>query len=189
MTEQPKVTKAEAYDLLGDLLNLGPADSTSLFGDAVERKRSVPRPTWKAHGLVVLYKETQCLHCGTKHRELNPLVLLHEQLVAHDGQILRDQKTSNPLSIHINIDELPEGVKVDTYPMAPIHFCYECIESFKEDIHSLFKAQLKGTLQNEANEANAKLQAATNAKLKAEQRLMQLAESFEDPLNTFEGDI
>jgi len=186
MTDKVSVTKAEALDLLGDLLDIDPKDKTSLFGETVERKRSTPRPQWKALGLIVLYKETLCLHCGTKHRELNPLVLLHEQLVAHDGSILKDQKTSNPMAIHIDLDQLPEGVQPDTYPMAPIHFCYECIDSFKSDIHSLFKAQMKSTIQLEAAEVSAKLKAANEAKASAEARLMQLADSWENPLTSFD---
>lgn len=186
MSQQVKVTKAEALDLLGDLLDLEPTDKTSLFGEAVERKRSVPRPQWKSLGLVLIYKETLCLHCGTKHRELNPLVLLHEQLVAHDGSILKDQKTSNPLSTNIDINDFPAGIKTELYPMAPIHFCSNCIDGFKDDLPSLFKAQLKSTIQLEAAEVSSKLKAANEAKAAAEARLMQLAESWENPLTSFD---
>lgn len=187
--EQVKVSRAEALDLLGDLLDIEPKDTTTLFGAHVERKRSVPKPKWQALGLIALFKETKCLHCGTIHRELNPLVLLHEQLVAHDGTIVKDQKTSNPLSANVAMDTLPDGVRTEVYMMAPIHFCYECMDTFKDNFLDLFKAQLKGAIQVEAAEVSSKLKAANEAKQAAESRLLQLAESWENPMSQFDSEL
>lgn len=170
------MNKEQALDLLGDLIGIAPR--TDLFGETVKKAKPTPRPKWTPIAVVALYKTTRC-DCGAIHTEVNPLVMIHEQLIAADGRILSDQKTSNPDSVITNLPEaLPSSVEY--YEMPEVHFCVDCVENLiQTDLLKLFRAQRKAEAIKESGEA---MLSAVDKKLKAEEaekKLLQLAASLE----------
>lgn len=185
----PMASKDEALDLLGDLLD---PTQTSLFGDK-PIKITKPRPKWRIDGFVIVQRVCNCLTCGHKHEEVNPLIMLSESLVDHEGRVLRSQKTSDPESLRLK-DQLDwdsmttseEVVEVD-----PVTFCKYCtaVGVSKELIMTAFENQRKETLRKQANDDIVKsavsAKAAQERAEAAEKRLFDLLDQFEKPSSDF----
>lgn len=177
-------TKDEALDLLGDLLS---SDVTGLFGDA-PAKISKPRPKWQVDGFIIVNKVCHCKTCGKRHVDVNPLILLSESLVDHEGRVLKSQKTSTPESIRqagVDFSELEiieEAINVDD-----IAFCSHCIRHgiTAETVQAAFRNQIALQQLKATNDALIKsasaLKATRESTEEAEKKLFELLDRFERP--------
>lgn len=185
------MSKAEAFDLLGDLLGQTPSDNTTLFGEERPKAKAKPRPAWKLAGITLLYKSTTCNCCGTVHTEVNPLVLARETMSDADGNVIKEQSTSNPALLHskdFSLDDLPTETKY--IELRPVPFCVECVEGLaSKDLRSLFLSQQKAAIVESAVQTATELAALNEKKAQAEAKLLQLAEAWEqDSPSSFDLD-
>lgn len=169
------MNKAQALDLLGDLLGLAPR--TDLFDQPIKKPAPVKKPKWHAVALITMYRTTKCSCCGNIHHEISPLLLMHEQLRKEDGTVLLEQKTSSPESLHTVTDDVP--TVVEYYPATPVNFCFYCIGVQTEEhrLHAMFAAQRKVVEEPTIVQAIDSKQKAADA----EKRLMELAARLESP--------
>jgi len=171
------MTKAGAIDLLGDLLGIAPTDNTNLFGEEKPKAAAKPRPQWKLRGLVLLYKTTVCSCCGTQHTEVNPLVMAKEVLEDADGNVVKEQTTSDPTLLHsvgFELSDLP--ITTSTMDMRPVPFCSECVESVAAtDLRKLFNLQKRDQIIESAVKTATELSSLNEKRAKAESDLMELA--------------
>lgn len=179
------MSKADAIDLLGDLMGIAPTDNTNLFGEERPKAPRKSAPKWQLSGLVLLYKSTTCNNCGTVHTEINPLVMAHEELVAHDGSIVKSQTTSDPALIHTKDFQLADlPTRTEYVQMRPISFCVECVESLaQKDLRSLFVTQKREAIVEAAVQTSTQLSDLNAKREQAEKTLLDLAASWENPMN------
>lgn len=189
LVKAPVASKDEALDLLGDLLD---PTQTSLFGDK-PIKITKPRPKWRIDGFVVVQRTCKCLTCGALHKEVNPLIMLSESLVDHEGRVLRSQKTSDPESLRLK-DQLDWDsmiVSEETIEIDPVTFCNQCIAFglSQELIMTAFDNQRKETLRKQTNDDIVKsavsAKAAQERAEAAEKRLFDLIDQYEKPSSDF----
>lgn len=185
------MSKSDALDLLGDLLGQTPTDNTTLFGEERPKAKSKPRPQWKLSGITLLYKTTTCNCCGTVHTEINPLVMAREILTDADGNVTKEQATSNPALLHskdFSLDDLPTETKY--IELRPVPFCVECVETLAAtDLRQLFLSQQKAAIIESAVQTATELAGLNEQKAAAEARLLKLAESWEqDSPSSFDLD-
>lgn len=185
------MTKSDALDLLGDLLGQTPTDNTTLFGEERPKAKSKPRPQWKLSGITLLYKTTTCNCCGAVHTEINPLVMAREVLTDADGNVTKEQATSNPALLHskdFSLDDLPTETKY--IELRPVPFCVECVETLAAtDLRQLFLSQQKAAIIESAVQTATELAGLNEQKAAAEARLLKLAESWEqDSPSSFDLD-
>lgn len=169
------MNKAQALDLLGDLLGLAPR--TDLFDQPIKKVAPVKKPKWQAVALITMYRTTKCLDCGSVHAEVSPLLLMHERLCREDGTVILEQKTSNPESLHTVTDDVP--TIVEYFPATPVNFCTYCIGTEHQGtrLHAMFAAQRKVVEEPTIVQAIDSKQKAADA----EKRLMELADRLESP--------
>lgn len=183
LVKAPVASKDEALDLLGDLLD---PTQTSLFGDK-PIKITKPRPKWRIDGFTVVQKVCTCLTCQARHVDVNPLIMLSESLVDHEGRVLRSQKTSDPESLRLK-DQLDwdsmtfaeEIIEVD-----PVTFCNNCLVGGHNEflIRMAFDNQRKEALRKQANDDIVKTAVKAKAEREraevAERRLFEIIEQYE----------
>jgi hypothetical protein len=177
-------SRDEALDLLGDLI---PATSTGLFGDKPV-KLVKPRPKWHVLGLTIIHRECTCLTCKTTHKLVNPLIMLTESLIDHEGRVLKSVKTHSPESIrekdvdYSKLEILEESITID-----PISFCQNCISTdlSAERIVDAFKNQCKLDAQRVNNDNIIKsasaLKATRERAEEAEKKLFALIDKLDIP--------
>jgi hypothetical protein len=189
LVKAPVASKDEALDLLGDLLD---PTQTSLFGDK-PIKITKPRPKWRIDGFVVVQRICKCLTCGALHKEVNPLIMLSESLIDHEGRVLRSQKTSDPESLRLKdqLDWESMVVSEETIGIDPVTFCNHCLASgvSQELIMTAFDNQRKETLRKQTNDDIVKsavsAKAAQERAEAAEKRLFDLIDQYEKSSSDF----
>lgn len=177
-------SRDEALDLLGDLI---PATSTGLFGDKPV-KLTKPRPKWKVEGFTIIHRKCRCLSCNTVHKLINPMILLTESLIDHEGNVLKSVKTHTPESIREkDTDYSSYKILEETIEIDPVAFCQNCITwgIQPERIVDAFKNQCKLDAQRVNNDNIIKsasaLKATRERAEEAEKKLFALIDKLDIP--------
>lgn len=187
-------TRAQARDLLADLLADDSDITQQTLFDAPRVYAAKPMPKWKVQGITLVYVNHTCNHCGAVHTHTSPRLLLNEVLMDADGSVMKVHQTSSPKCSDFHdmlfSSEAKTPVKVDDMSVdyqyidgEDTDFCSECINEMSvADLQRMFVKQQERRIREAAGQRMERI-AEAQAKVSSDKKANKVVNAIEELLS------